>query len=229
LKRLLERGQFSYSKTTEEIREDYIRKSSPVAAFIMDCLEIDADAFIEKKELYVVFAEYCRIRGLPTLSQDSFFKKLPSYTQVADFRATVEGKRLHTLKGIRYKAEGWSLSSLSNVSRVFYTLREKRNDYQLPYKIIDLEDDSYIKIGIALDRLDTLDAFKTLPGVGLAEKLEQLKTWLLQNKDKDGQVDASALASKIKELNLNVQQTVQILKDEYWIREVPDVGKWGVK
>jgi putative DNA primase/helicase len=27
LKRLLEKGQFSHSKTTEEIREDYIRKS----------------------------------------------------------------------------------------------------------------------------------------------------------------------------------------------------------
>jgi putative DNA primase/helicase len=229
LKRLLEKGQFSYSKTTEEIREDYIRKSSPVAAFIMDCLEVDSDAFIEKKELYVVFAEYCRIRGLPTLSQDSFFKKLPSYTQVADFRATVEGKRLHTLKGFRYKAEGWSLSKLSNVSRVFYTLREKRNDYQLPYKIIDLEDDSYIKIGIALDRLDTLDAFKTLPGVGLAEKLEQLKTWLLQNKDSDGLVDVATFASKITELGLDVQKTVQLLKDEYWIFDVPDVGKLGVK
>jgi len=95
-----------------------------------------------------------------------------------------------------------------------------------------------LKEGKTLDRVDSLDTIfktlpenglKTLPGVGLAEKLEQLKTWLLQNKDKDGQVDASALTSKIKELNLNVQQTVQILKDEYWIREVPDVGKWGVK
>jgi hypothetical protein len=114
------------------------------------------------------------------------------------------------------------------VSRVFYTLREKRNDYKLPYKIIDLEDDSYIKIGIALDRLDTLDTFKTLPEVDLAEKLEQLKTWLIENKNDDGLVDAAELASKITELGLEVQKTVQLLKDEFWIRDVPDVGKWGV-
>jgi hypothetical protein len=88
----------------------------------MDCLEVDSDIFIEKKELYVVFAEYCRVRGLPAFSQDSFFKKLPSYTQITDFRATVEGKRMHILKGLRYKAEGWSMSNLSNMSKAILTL-----------------------------------------------------------------------------------------------------------
>jgi hypothetical protein len=104
-----------------------------------------------------------------------------------------------------------------------------RKDYQPPYKIMDLDDDFYIKIRLPLDRVDGLDAFKTLPGVGLAEKLEQLKTWLLQNKDSDGLVDAAAFASKITELGLDVQETVQLLKDEYWIFDVPDVGKLGVK
>jgi len=52
LKRLLKNGVFSHSKTTEEIKEDYIRKSSPIAAFAMDCLETDSDAFIVKKELF---------------------------------------------------------------------------------------------------------------------------------------------------------------------------------
>jgi len=62
----------------------------------------------------------------------------------------------------------------------------------------------------------------------LQEKLELLKIWLTQNKDEGGLVDASALASKIEELGLNVQRTVRILKDEYWIFEVPEIGKWGV-
>lgn len=224
LKRLLKNGTFSYSKTTEQIREDYIRKSSPVAAFIMDCMEVDSDAFIEKKELYTVFAEYCRARGLPTISQDSFFKKLPGHVQIADFKPTVEGKRLHTIKGLRYKAEGWSLSNLSNVSRAFYTLKEKRSNYQQPYKAIELNDSSYIKIEIAPDRLDTPDRQPTM-----GEKLEQIKTWLIQNKDDQGLVDAAELANKICELGLDVQKTIEILKNEYWLREVPNLGKWGVK
>ncbi|MEM2946878.1 MAG: hypothetical protein QXX51_08385 [Candidatus Bathyarchaeia archaeon] len=63
----------------------------------------------------------------------------------------------------------------------------------------------------------------------LAESLEQIKVWLIENKDKDGMVDAGALASKVKELGLDVQRVVQILKDEYWLREVPILGKFGVK
>ena len=156
LKRLLETGQFSYSKTTEEIREDYIRKSSPIAAFVMDCLEVDSDAFIEKKALYNEFAEYCRGRSLPTVVQDTFFKNLPQHAVVSDFRPQIKGQgRLYSFKGLRYKINGWS--NLSNRSRVFYTLIEKRNEYQPPYKTVDIGDKSYIKVCLALDRLDSLD------------------------------------------------------------------------
>ena len=98
LKRLLKKGRFSYSKTIEEIREDYIRKSSPISAFIMDCLELDSDAFIVKKELYSLFAEYCRIRNIPSVTQDTFFKNLPRYIAVTDFRPKIEGKRPQFLK-----------------------------------------------------------------------------------------------------------------------------------
>lgn len=154
LKRLLDNGGFSYSKITEEIKEDYIRKSSPIAAFVMDCLEVDSDAFIVKKELYNVFAEYCRQLKLPTVTQDTFFKNLPQHAVIADYRPRVEGLRYHTFKGIRYRR---NLSNLSNVSRVFYTLIKKSNLFGEGYELERLKDRSFIKIGIALDRLDTLD------------------------------------------------------------------------
>ncbi|MGC9086691.1 MAG: DNA primase family protein [Thermoproteota archaeon] len=149
LKRLLERGEFSYSKTTEEIKKDYMRKSSPVAAFAIDSLEVDANAFIIKKELYSCFTEYCKEKNLPIISQDTFFKKLPAYVAISDFRPTVEYKRLHALKGIRYKADGWSPSNSSNVPMVFYTLREKRDDYKNQYETLEINDNFYIKVGIA--------------------------------------------------------------------------------
>jgi hypothetical protein len=74
-----------------------------------------------------------------------------------------------------------------------------------------------------LDTKDTPDT-KTL-----AEKLERLKTWLIENKDENGLIDCSLLASKIRELNLEVQPTVQLLKNEYWLRDAPTIGKFGVK
>jgi len=158
LKSLLKNGAFSYSKTTEEIKEDYIRKSSPIAAFVMDCLEVDSDAFIVKKELYNVFTEYCRRLSLPTVTQDTFFKNLPQHAVVMDHRPTVESKRYYTFKGIRYTLN--NLSNLSMVSRVFYTLIEKRGDYE-NYEVEELNDHSFIKVRIPLDSMDSLDTKPT--------------------------------------------------------------------
>jgi phage/plasmid-associated DNA primase len=229
LKRLLKTGQFSYSRTAEETKEDYIRKSSPIAAFVLDCLETDSDAFIEKKPLYTVFAEYCRNLQLPTVLQDTFFKNLPKHVAVADYRPKVEGKRLYAFKGVRYSA---SVSSVSKVSRVFYTLVEHADQFKNNgYSVEELSDGSFIKIEIALDSIDTLDtaSHKLPPSSGLREKLEEIEAWLVANRDSEGLVDSAALALKCAELGLDVQKTVKLLVDDGQIFAVPAMGKWGVK
>ena len=229
LKRLLKTGQFSHSVTTEETKEDYIRKSSPIAAFVLDCLETDSDAFIEKKPLYTVFAEYCRNLQLPTVLQDTFFKNLPKHVTVADYRPKMEGKRLYAFKGVRYSA---NVSSVSKVSRVFYTLIEHADLFKNNgYNVEELSDGSFIKIERALDSIDTLDtaSHKLPPSSSLEEKLEEIKAWLMANRDSEGLVDSAALALKCAELGLDVQKTVKILVDDGQIFEVPAMGKWGVK
>ena len=272
LKRLLERGQFSHSQTTEEVRLDYIRKSSPIAAFAQDALEIDPDAFIIKKDLFSLFAVYCRSQGLPTVGQDTFFKNLPKHIVVADFRPKLRGQRPSVFKGIRLnpsvsrvfteisqkEAQNMEMSDVSTVSRVtnslmqlcFYAPVNRQDEYeQLGYRTEVLPNESYIKICIALDTPDTvdiskkngyfnesgqitLDTLKKQPisaSKSLAEKLELIKTWLVENKDSNGLVDYSLLAAKIHEFGLDVQRIVQLLKDEFWLREVPSPGKLGVK
>lgn len=160
LKKLLERGTFSYSKTTEELKEDYIRKSSPIAAFIMDCLEVDVDAFIEKKALFKVFAAYCRGRNLPIVTETTFFKNLPQHIAVIDFKPEIGEKRIYTFKGFRY-SEG--VSNVSKVSRVFLTLSLRSEEFKKEpwkdhWKVMEIPNESsYIKIGNTLDTLDTLD------------------------------------------------------------------------
>jgi putative DNA primase/helicase len=237
LKRLLEKGQFSYSKTTEEIRQDYIRKSSPIGAFVMDCLAVDSDAFIPKQDLYNTFAEYCRIRKIPCVTKDTFFKNLPQYVAVIDHRPKINGQRIVTFKGIRYSE---AVSTLSSVSRVFYTLIERKADFDNDFWDVEVSDGFLrvsFKIGKTLDRVDSLDtnvktlpdnSLKTLPGEGLAEKLEQLKTWLLENKDANGIVDAEALAARIRQLGLDVSKAIKLLKDDCVISEAPHIGKWLV-
>jgi phage/plasmid-associated DNA primase len=229
LRRLLNTGQFSHSKTTEETKEDYIRKSSPIAAFVSDCLETDSDAFIEKKPLYTVFAEYCRRLKLPTVLQDTFFKNLPKHVTIADYRPKMEGKRLYTFKGIRYSA---AASSVSKVSRVFYTLMEHADQFKNNgYNVKELSDDSFIKIEIAIDSIDMLDtgSHKLPPPSSLVEKLEEIKAWLVANRDSEGFVDSAALALKCSELGLDVQKTVKLLLGDSQIFQVPVIGRWGVK
>ncbi|MEM3640528.1 MAG: hypothetical protein QXH37_01190 [Candidatus Bathyarchaeia archaeon] len=52
--------------------------------------------------------------------------------------------------------------------------------------------------------------------------------WLIENKDSGSLVDAAALAQQITKLGLDAQKTVKPLMDEYWLREVPVLGKFGV-
>jgi len=101
LRRLLEQGRFSHSKTTDEIREDYIRKSDPLAAFVMDCLEQDMESWILKKDLYNIFTAYCRMHKLPAVSNRTFFQNLPKHIAVTEFRPRIKDRQPRALKGIR--------------------------------------------------------------------------------------------------------------------------------
>jgi len=61
------------------------------------------------------------------------------------------------------------------------------------------------------------------------EKLKEIKDWIIENKDTDGLVDASGLAEKIKECKLDSpQKIVEKLKEDGFVFEVPEMGKWGV-
>jgi len=236
LKRLLKTGQFSHSKTTEEVKEDYLRKSSPITAFLMDCIETDSDAFIEKKTLYANFAEYCRNLKLPAVTQETFFKNLPKYTAVADYKPNIKGTRFYAFKGIRFSL---NRSTWSTQSRVFYHLIEKSELFKNNgYKVTVLPDSSFIKVETTLDSIDQIDqidqsnheSHKLTPSQSsLREKLEEVKAWLVENRDSEGLVDSAALAVKCAELGLDVQKAVKILLDDSQIFEVPAMGKWGVK
>ena len=104
LKRLRSNGwKFSYTKTTDQLKEEYIRKSSPMKAFIMDCLEIRSDGYVEKQVLFNAYAEYCRNKKLPSVTSDTFFKRLPQYARVETIRKEIGDKRPMCFIGIDLK------------------------------------------------------------------------------------------------------------------------------
>lgn len=100
LDRLMQQGDFTNAKSVEELREQYIKKSNPVSAFVLDCLEEDSEAFVSKVELYAAFVEYCNKNALPTTPNNVFGRKL---AEVAPFlkptQRTIDGKRTHCWQG----------------------------------------------------------------------------------------------------------------------------------
>jgi len=102
LRRLLKNGHFSNSITTEEIREQYIKQSNPVLAFVEDRLISDSQGEISKDELYRLFCDYCEEVGLPTKAKNVFGRELPRYIAVDSGQTRDKGT---VWRGIAVKGE----------------------------------------------------------------------------------------------------------------------------
>jgi putative DNA primase/helicase len=103
LKRLQISDEFTNTKTTDEMRESYQRLSSPIKAFVDDCLEIDVNGYLTKDELYTAFCTYCKNGNLPIMAKNVFSMRLHEYVQVIDYRPDEHGKRTTAWRGIRFK------------------------------------------------------------------------------------------------------------------------------
>ncbi len=103
LKRLLENRKFSNQKTTDEVREQYVRMSDSIQAFVWDCIEISPDKFIPKKELFIAYAGYCRTKNIPIFSEKTFFMRFSILTRVEEYQPKVDGRQVRAFKGIVFK------------------------------------------------------------------------------------------------------------------------------
>ena len=99
LKNLMERHYFINSKTTDQLRDEYIRKASPVRAFYLDCLETDPDGFLPKRDLYLAFCDYCRQKNYPICTEITFHEKLKQMVWVIEYKV---GGTTRAWKGIKY-------------------------------------------------------------------------------------------------------------------------------
>jgi len=99
LKEILNNG-FSYSKTTEEIREVYIKASDPIGAFASECIVHSPEGFVEKDELYNSYSVYCRQKKCPVVDKSVFSKNFRKYCQVEYYRPLINGRRVQCWKGI---------------------------------------------------------------------------------------------------------------------------------
>ncbi len=100
LRRLLKNADFTNTVSTDEMRETYQRLASPIAAFVMDCVEIKHDCFVTKDDFFAAFCDYCRVKRLPPVAKNIFSMKIQEYVKVNDYRATISGNRVYSWLGI---------------------------------------------------------------------------------------------------------------------------------
>ena len=82
LKRLLNKHEYSYELSPDEIAEWHQKASDPIYAFVEDICEANSDAWISKDELYDVFIEYCGKQNIPRIGIESFGRALKNAKNV---------------------------------------------------------------------------------------------------------------------------------------------------
>jgi len=102
--------QFSDSKSVEEVRTEYTRKSSPVKAFILDCCTTEQfdstnPPQVDKQKLFEAFSEYCKVHRLPTLDRTGFFRRVRDQPGITEHRIGPKGARVRVFEGIELKDE----------------------------------------------------------------------------------------------------------------------------
>ena len=103
LQRLLKNGGFSHSKSTDVIRDEYERKSSPILAFVKDCLEQKPNSKETKEAVYNCYKEYCSKEKLPIKANNSFARELKQHVINLEDEQRGNGKR--GWMGIKIKGE----------------------------------------------------------------------------------------------------------------------------
>lgn len=103
LKRLLKNDNFSYSKTTDEIRNTWIRKSNSFHAFCLDKVTTaDNTSKILKSEIRKIYNTYCTVNKLKPVPDKVIHKTL-----IEEYGASVyqdfDGKRERYWEGIKWK------------------------------------------------------------------------------------------------------------------------------
>jgi len=79
LKRLLENGEFSYSKSVDEITEQYKSLSDPTYAYIQEFLEVKYDSYIPKVELRKHYFAWCKENKLPMVPENVLTRRLKDH------------------------------------------------------------------------------------------------------------------------------------------------------
>lgn len=102
LDRLLEQKDFSYSKSTKQVKDMWIRKSDSFTAFCYDHLEEDVEGTISKKLMRRIYHKYTKLHKVAGASDKAMKVALESLYGVSETQ-TSDFSRERVWEGIKFK------------------------------------------------------------------------------------------------------------------------------
>jgi hypothetical protein len=132
----LKNGDFSYTLSTEEIRDQYGRMSSSLLAFVKDRVEVDPQGWISKECFYLEYVKYCNEYKLPAKNKSVVGRELPMHITVIDEKQTTERGRKMGLKGIKIVLDVQDVLDISHCNRK----ENNKVKYRKKADIVDIVD-----------------------------------------------------------------------------------------
>ena len=137
LRRLLDKGTFSYSMTAEDNRNIMEADSNSVSAFILDCVGKAGGEWVSTIELFEAYSDYCEVNDKPKETLDKFSKTFGTKATFAipkqkDY--TRDGKTLKNARGYLH------VYITTNTNNTFSEFKGKKID-DTPFIQYDLEKD----------------------------------------------------------------------------------------
>lgn|SRR3990167_1131148 len=105
LDKIMHQKKFSYNASTSQIRDQYVRLSDPVKAFVLDRVMPNMDTETPKDEIYNAYLQYCTENNLVKVVKEVFAKKLPIHIKIENTRSTINEQRVQCWKGMRLFTE----------------------------------------------------------------------------------------------------------------------------
>ena len=103
LKRLLENGKFTMTKTRDEIETEWVTRTDSLRAFVIKHVSADPDYYVVKDEFYVAYQEFCDKREVPPVEKAMVGRRLPTlFPKTTEFYPLIgKTKQRRAWRGIR--------------------------------------------------------------------------------------------------------------------------------
>ncbi len=99
---LLERGEYSYSPSTEDTRTEYRIKSDPIAAYTQECL-VYSEEDTSKTVIYANFCDWCNSKHIKLKPENEFAKRMRKLGYEPSRPRTEDGSREHVWQNVAIK------------------------------------------------------------------------------------------------------------------------------